>query len=441
MTTQTEYAQLALSAYPSLRLSNTPQNPPGWDIVLEVPTNIDGFACKAFRRTGTDEFVIAYCGSDQLLQDYGLANAPLAIGLGSGQLSQAAAVYLRIKERYGSAVNVSFTGHSLGGGLASVMSVWFDRPATVFDEAPFKLSAINPLVVAENLALLRGLGLSDPKFSVAAIVDFRARESNLTHYFASGKILIPVRAALPFISGLVNLQLPFGIDNMTGLAGDAIKLHSMELLAAGILSNDFRVATLAAQRALPLLLNADFYEYNATKSANQNLFFNFIRSEQGTGKKLTHFAADLQKIGTNLAGLNAQAQDALIAQCIEGYYWQPEAYSGEFFTATGSLLQYTTALGAGLPGALNKAADYVNKWLAPVIAAAGEVYQNFANRYYDQWNIAAGTAAVTANARDTAKRQIYVGQDGSDTFTGGDQADMLIGGGGAANDWSVLCAA
>ena len=37
-----------------------------------------------------------------------------------------------------------------------------------------------------------------------------------------------------------------------------------------------------------------------------------------------------------------------------------------------------------------------------------------------------------------AKRQIYVGQDGSDTFTGSDQADMLIGGGGGGGGNDTL---
>lgn len=38
---------------------------------------------------------------------------------------------------FGVAADISFTGHSLGGGLASLMSVWFDRPSIVFAPAPF----------------------------------------------------------------------------------------------------------------------------------------------------------------------------------------------------------------------------------------------------------------------------------------------------------------
>ncbi|MDO9179956.1 MAG: hypothetical protein Q7U16_16795 [Agitococcus sp.] len=46
-----------------------------------------------------------------------------------------------------SQLQVSFTGHSLGGGLASLMSVYFNKPAVVFDEAPFKKSADSSIVV------------------------------------------------------------------------------------------------------------------------------------------------------------------------------------------------------------------------------------------------------------------------------------------------------
>ncbi len=427
MTTKTEYAQLSFYVYNADKFRNRPTVPIGWEQLTYQPDGFDGFSYGVFRRIGTTEVVVAYTGTNQNSLDW-IANISNGFGLSSTQLTQAARVYLEAKQTYGS--NITLTGHSLGAGLASAVAVWFDRPAVVFDNAPFELSARNPVLVPITKAALALVGLSDPAFtSYTGLLDFAAREAKVSNYYTSGEALAALRVLWPTVGGPIDQVVPFGSANMTGLL-DPINLHSMALLAAGLLSDPFRLATIKVQRALPLLFDTGFYAYDSRTSNEQNLLVNFIRSEQGTGKKLTHFAADLQKIGTNLAGLNAQAQDALIAQCIEGYYWQPETYSGEFFTATGSLLQYTTALGAGLPGALNKAADYVNRWLAPVVAAAGAVYQNFASRSYDQWNIAAGTAAVTANARDTAKRQIYVGQGGSDTFTGGDQADMPIGGGG-----------
>ena len=155
-----------------------------------------------------------------------------------------------------------------------------------------------------------------------------------------------------------------------------------------------------------------------------------------------HFAADLNKLGTNIAGLNVAAQNAIIAQGIEWYYWQGTDYAGqEFFvnnTAQPGLLQYTTAISEGLAGAQNKALSYLNAWLTPIYNDSGEFGERVS---FDQWSVAASAAGVTSTARDTSKTQIFIGQCGADSFTGGDKADTLLGGagddtlvGGAGND-------
>ncbi len=180
-------------------------------------------------------------------------------------------------------------------------------------------------------------------------------------------------------------------------------------------------------------MDKSFYAFDAATSDQQNILINSIRSEQGTGDKLTHFANDLNKLGTNIAGLNTAAQDALIAQGIEWYYWQGTDYAGqEFFTQTGALLQYTTALGAGLQGAQNRVSEYVRTWLnAAYTASTGDTRFAPMGTAFDQWNVSAGTAAVTATARDDTKSQIFIGNTGADTFTGGHQSDVFLAGAGA----------
>ena len=78
-------------------------------------------------------------------------------------------------------------------------------------------------------------------------------------------------------------------------------------------------------------MNGALYAYDASSSNRRNFLVDLIRSEQsavaGQGK-LTHFAADLAKLGTNIAGLNKQAQDTIIAQGIEWYYWRGKDYAG-----------------------------------------------------------------------------------------------------------------
>ena len=148
---------------------------------------------------------------------------------------------------------------------------------------------------------------------------------------------------------------------------------------------------------------------------------------------LIHFAAELQKLGTNLAGLNKAAQDAIIAQGIEWYYWQGTDYAGqEFFVnneAQPGLLKYTTAQGYTkangdhLAGAENKAAIYAKLWLDPK-ALSHEAYS--VPTIYEQWNVNTGTSAVTATARDADKSQIFVGNFAAETFTGGNKNDVLL---------------
>ncbi len=135
MAAKEDYAALSAIVYNNVRLDpNKITNlPPNWTFLTTSDTNLTGFTASAFRNTVTNEIVIAYKGTDtvsiaQTAQDFLLGNTA-AFG-GSVQLVQAALFYEQIKADYGS--NITFTGHSLGGGMASVMGAWFGRAATNF---------------------------------------------------------------------------------------------------------------------------------------------------------------------------------------------------------------------------------------------------------------------------------------------------------------------
>ena len=200
------------------------------------------------------------------------------------------------------------------------------------------------------------------------------------------------------------------------------------------MSSSFATATVAVQRSLPLMLDENVYAFNAETNILRNFLIDLIRSEQGTGDKLTHFAADLNKLGTTIAGLTQAGQDAIIAQGIEWYYWQGTGYAGQFFVNNvtyPSLLQYTTAIGAALPGAQNKADKYLRPWISAVYTAnSGDAgYPPFGAAAYSQWNVAGSlTIAVSATALDPTKSQIFIGQGGADNFTGGNLSGVLLGG-------------
>lgn len=145
MTFTTELALMSGTAYKSTRdrINRFPV-PANW--LAENPkTESSGFEAVAFIREGStlstsSEIVISYAGTDFSwpFTDFTHANIPLASGVLSSQLKQAADYYLAIK-----AVNpgatITLTGHSMGGGLASLIAVLFDEKAVTFDQAPFPL--------------------------------------------------------------------------------------------------------------------------------------------------------------------------------------------------------------------------------------------------------------------------------------------------------------
>ena len=90
------------------------------------------------------------------MADWITGNLPGGTGLRlAPQIVDAAKLYLSVVAAHPGS-NITFVGHSLGGGLASLMSVYFDRPAVVLDPAPFKLSADSQIVVnALKAELLR----------------------------------------------------------------------------------------------------------------------------------------------------------------------------------------------------------------------------------------------------------------------------------------------
>jgi uncharacterized delta-60 repeat protein len=416
---------------------NLPILPAGWERLPDPIVGTDGFAYGVFRDTATNEIVIAYRGTDGvdgMMGWDGVNNIGLILGLATSQARQAAAVYASVLKTYGvdaAGTNISFTGHSLGGGLASVMAVWFDRPATVFDPTPFQAAAESGATVNEVIASLGANAPQAIKDYVPAN-DFASRESNVQSSYAVGEFLDAGRTAANTVMSS-STPYTFGNQNMGAFA-----MHSQALLAAGILSDSFRQATVVVQNSLPLIMSSAFYSADPAGSADRNFLVDLIRSEQTTpgSGKLTHFAADLQKLGTNIAGLNKAAQDAIIAQGIEWYYWQSNSYAGqEFITQTGALLQYTTAQGTGLTGAQNKALQYVKLWLDGSLGGIQPntllpTSPNYAA--FDQWNVAAGSIGVTATALDASKSQIFIGQDGADSFTGGSKNDIIFA--GAGND-------
>ncbi|MGO9446883.1 MAG: lipase family protein, partial [Thiobacillaceae bacterium] len=155
MITTVEYALMAGAVYVSTRnIVNQLPAPPGW-----APSKYEsldsGFEAVSFKQGSN--IVISYAGTGTAV-DW-LANVGSAFGVTTTQLEQAAEYYLEVKTANPGAT-ISFTGHSLGGGLASLMAVFFNLPAVTFDQAPFANSAT--VAIATTLRTsLSILGYSD----------------------------------------------------------------------------------------------------------------------------------------------------------------------------------------------------------------------------------------------------------------------------------------
>lgn len=431
MITRDIAAVLALRAYEQgIQNINRPEVPVGWiELSRPLPAS-DGFSYSLYARQDGSEIVISFAGTDAVMGWDGINNVSLYAGIATSQGKQAAAVYAKVLQQFetaGVTPNISFTGHSLGGGLASMMAVWFDRPAIVFDPAPFQQTAASGVAVNSVIA---SLGTYVPR-AIREYVPanhFLDREAQVQSYYAVGEFLQAIRteANTVYATG-GNTAVTFGHQALSPITMP-FTMHSQALLTAGILSKSFADATLAVQRTLPLLMSGQYYSPETKGLSTRNFLLDLIRNEQaapGNGK-LTHFAADLNKLGTNLAGLNAVAQNAIIAQAIEWYYWQGTTYAGqEFFTPSNGALQYATAQGDALQDALNKAGPYTRLWLNP-----SSNFRTTAVPAFAQWNVATASTGSTVAARDPGKSQIFVGGTGADRFTGGAAADVMLGGAG-----------
>jgi hypothetical protein len=168
MTNTIDYALLAGAAYYSTR-SEVNRFPIalGWSELVEerIADKITGYEARAFQKGS--EIVISYSGTDPnnfsiFTSPDGKTNVNLSSGRWAEQLLQAATYYLDIKAANPTA-SITFTGHSLGGGLAALMAVFFGQKALTFDQAPFAKSALaftdgvdsvgNP-IIADNASML-----------------------------------------------------------------------------------------------------------------------------------------------------------------------------------------------------------------------------------------------------------------------------------------------
>jgi len=269
MVTEIEYALMAGASYISTRSAvNKFPVPDGWiESIDDREAAPSGFEATYFTRDS--EIVISFAGTypSDIAGDM-LANAGLALGTGSIQLLQAAQYYLQVKAANSDPnVTISLTGHSLGGGLASLLAVFFGERAVTFDQAPFKNSAltftdtdpdtgvVTTRSVAQNLrADLVAGGMTSEKLAKLdayilasnptnpapnAADTFAVRSGQVTNTKVQGEF---VSSWYPIPSSFDRIGLETEILNSSGGVG-GIDMHAQALLTAYLQSRQTAVTS------------------------------------------------------------------------------------------------------------------------------------------------------------------------------------------------------
>jgi trimeric autotransporter adhesin len=443
MPTHLDYAVLSATAYNAARGPDNKLTLTNWSEVAVVPTSSVGFEAQAYRN-GTD-VVIAFTGTN-FFSSYADPNGVLGfdwgrafgtgndflfgniavLGIGGQQLIEAALFYRKVKTENPGA-NITFTGHSLGGGIASVMAVWFDRQATTFAEAPFRNAAVNPFMVSKAISALEEIAPLDSALKATmqnSLSEFESRQAQVTHYAIPGEIVEQARAIFPAVVGSPHIVLA---GDTAGIP--AATLHSITLHAALLMSLKFQDDVTRLPGLLQAILDANLYARPA--EGNQKDFLTGLLNDQikmGIGYnnpqgQLALFATDiarLTKVGTvKIDAINK----GLIATAMEYYYFLQSGNTNEFFhDVIGGIKFDLNEIGA------NNEHRGRNKLIAAVRESFDpDGYMRFLRP--TTWYFQSGSDALTATSSDSANTAMIGGIDG-DTLESGTGNDFLYGGAG-----------
>jgi Ca2+-binding RTX toxin-like protein len=467
MVTEIEYALMAGRAYLTSRNSiNQFPIPPRWSEFFHVPDpanpvfpTTDGFEAVYFRRDDNpDEIVIAFTGTNDAA-DY-IADAGLAEGLGSAQLTQAADYYLAVKAANRNA-EITFTGHSLGGGLAALMGVFFGRKAVTFDQAPFAASAEAPPLLRPNVAAnlrqhLLDKTLTDP--GQAAVRDEIV--ANLGSFLAlrdanggipNSNLVSTIRVDGEFLGAAPYQRIgSLAVPPLTH--GDyfaPIDLHSITLLTTFVQSDAFREMTSRLPQLLGMIFDTSLFAVDDLRNSTPNLLEHLVRHQLGVQGKfvadamLTRFTADLDKVVVAQGGTGGSRDlvKALIAFAMEKYYVETTdsaKYQQELFVAITGGLQFDTRdlfaptnTAANIKDAKGYTQYFANYLEADPLFTFAErtlIKQSIAELH--EWSIAVGPSAMIATDSNN-QGAFMLGNNGGDILTGGTANDLMVSGSGA----------
>ena len=470
MATTIEYALMAGRAYYDTRNDiNRFPVPDGW-LESRHEAQSSGFEAVSFTNANDSEVVISFAGTypTDIFGDQA-ANVGLATGVGSVQLLQAAEYYLQVRAANPNAT-ITLTGHSLGGGLAALIGVFFEKTAMTFDQAPFAQSAL--AAVAQQLMqdlLSEGYGAS--------------QLSGLDHFLTlqqqnggipNSNLVTNIR-----VDGEFNQAVPVGTFNTIGNSppplthgpylSPSVDMHAQSLLTAFLQSEQsvagginpqqtFSEVTKKLTDLLKMIFDESLFAFSTDVNNDENVNFleKLVRHQAGGvddvpvggDAMITRFTADMWKLakdgGLTMSDGNAnpnlhELSNALIAFAMQKYYDETSASAGYQL----ELFNDLAWLGAGSGGIYFDRADvaaqlkdakgyqYLDSYFkqSQFTFAEGQLILSRLPAQRD-WYVQAGTSAM--NATDTMNRGAFMlGGSSADSLTGGTGADLLVGNAGA----------
>ena len=444
-----EYAMMAGHVYDATRQSvNDLPVPQGWERVryradgdlatppFEPPLG-SGFSTGVFRNLATGEIVISITGTtDDLLQgpDW-RANLALAfLGTLTPQYEQAIELVLQVKAENPGAENISFTGHSLGGGLASMIALLFNRPATVFASAPFFALNLNTIATIQAR-------YDDPQLDAYSISgNYNARRQQIVDYSVVGEALSTFK-----FRRIAPRREPLEVGSNKLSPFDS--LHSMALHEALLLSARFGQEVRRNERVLEGIFDPSLY-FAKARETQRDMLSHLVRHQRGfpgvitTDQMLDHFAEDIARLNRGGPAFSDPAATfalnyGLIALALQ-HYSEADVFQREFYSDVAGGVKFDLSGLSGVKRGIPYIANYLTSGFrnASLTATAGLAVPEGVLEQIEPLLGAKRTGYVATSdtgvtlTDDSNQGAFVIGGAGNDTLNGGGGADLVYGGDG-----------